>query len=72
FSLARPITKKPTFFRLRGLFEYKIQSLKYSIPLFFYYPGALIYFAIEKSLMVQVLFEKKWDAVFQRLDFVFE
>nr|YP_010546163.1 RNA polymerase beta' subunit [Petrocodon longitubus]UYI29679.1 RNA polymerase beta' subunit [Petrocodon longitubus] len=35
FSFARPITKKPTFFRLRGLFEYEIQSWKYSIPLFF-------------------------------------
>nr|WRK68849.1 RNA polymerase beta' subunit [Nyctanthes arbor-tristis] len=30
-----PITKKPTFLRLRGLFEYEIQSWKYSIPLFF-------------------------------------
>nr|YP_010543756.1 RNA polymerase beta' subunit [Erythranthe minor]UYG21484.1 RNA polymerase beta' subunit [Erythranthe minor] len=35
FSFARPITKKPTFLRLRGLFEYEIQSWKYSIPLFF-------------------------------------
>nr|YP_010473584.1 RNA polymerase beta' subunit [Eriocaulon oryzetorum]UVH67202.1 RNA polymerase beta' subunit [Eriocaulon oryzetorum] len=35
FSLARPIIKKPTFLRLRGLFEYEIQSRKYSIPLFF-------------------------------------
>uniref|UniRef100_UPI0030015AE8 RNA polymerase beta' subunit n=1 Tax=Didymocarpus anningensis TaxID=3120011 RepID=UPI0030015AE8 len=35
FSFARPITKKPTFLRLRGLFEYEIQSGKYSIPLFF-------------------------------------
>nr|YP_010034504.1 RNA polymerase beta' subunit [Aponogeton desertorum]QOX09301.1 RNA polymerase beta' subunit [Aponogeton desertorum] len=35
FSFARPITKKPTFLRLRGLFEYEIQSRKYSIPLFF-------------------------------------
>nr|YP_009409883.1 RNA polymerase beta' subunit [Cressa cretica]ASJ65081.1 RNA polymerase beta' subunit [Cressa cretica] len=35
FSFARPITKKPTFLRLRGLFEYKIQSWQYSIPLFF-------------------------------------
>nr|YP_010210913.1 RNA polymerase beta' subunit [Paraboea rufescens]UBD08797.1 RNA polymerase beta' subunit [Paraboea rufescens] len=35
FSFARPITKKPTFLRLRGLFEYEIQSCKYSIPLFF-------------------------------------
>ncbi|THU43089.1 hypothetical protein C4D60_Mb00t17200 [Musa balbisiana] len=30
-----PIAKKPTFLRLRGLFEYEIQSRKYSIPLFF-------------------------------------
>nr|UVH67797.1 RNA polymerase beta' subunit [Eriocaulon tonkinense] len=35
FSLARPIIKKPTFLRLRGLLEYEIQSRKYSIPLFF-------------------------------------
>nr|YP_009326104.1 RNA polymerase beta' chain [Oxyria sinensis]APD26333.1 RNA polymerase beta' chain [Oxyria sinensis] len=35
FSFARPIAKKPTFLRLRGLFEYDIQSWKYSIPLFF-------------------------------------
>nr|YP_010034759.1 RNA polymerase beta' subunit [Aponogeton undulatus]QOX09556.1 RNA polymerase beta' subunit [Aponogeton undulatus] len=35
FSFARPITKKPTFLRLRGLFEYEIQSRKYSIPPFF-------------------------------------
>nr|YP_010191981.1 RNA polymerase beta' subunit [Evolvulus alsinoides]QZN05623.1 RNA polymerase beta' subunit [Evolvulus alsinoides] len=33
FAFARPITKKPTFLRLRGLFEYEIR--KYSIPLFF-------------------------------------
>nr|YP_009526379.1 RNA polymerase beta' subunit [Prunella vulgaris]AXU40973.1 RNA polymerase beta' subunit [Prunella vulgaris] len=39
FSFARPITKKPTFLRLRGLFEYEIQSWKYSIPLFFTTPG---------------------------------
>nr|YP_009568943.1 RNA polymerase beta subunit [Physena sessiliflora]YP_009569478.1 RNA polymerase beta subunit [Physena madagascariensis]QBC68863.1 RNA polymerase beta subunit [Physena madagascariensis]QBC68939.1 RNA polymerase beta subunit [Physena sessiliflora] len=35
FSFARPTAKKPTFLRLRGLFEYEIQSWKYSIPLFF-------------------------------------
>nr|QFQ46950.1 RNA polymerase beta' subunit [Dalenia magnibracteata]QFQ47370.1 RNA polymerase beta' subunit [Macrolenes pachygyna] len=35
FSFARPIVKKPTFLRLRGLFEYEIQSWKYSIPVFF-------------------------------------
>nr|UIX54362.1 RNA polymerase beta' subunit [Piper nigrum] len=35
FSFARPVSKKPTFLRLRGLFEYEIQSRKYSIPLFF-------------------------------------
>nr|YP_010541308.1 RNA polymerase beta' subunit [Melampyrum setaceum]UYG18486.1 RNA polymerase beta' subunit [Melampyrum setaceum] len=39
FSFARPITKKPTFLRLRGLFEYEIQSWKYSIPLFFTIQG---------------------------------
>ncbi|KAL2224403.1 UNVERIFIED_CONTAM: DNA-directed RNA polymerase subunit beta [Sesamum indicum] len=52
FSFARPITKKPTFLRLRGLFEYEIQSWKYSIPLFLL-PRASIHFAIEKSLLVQ-------------------
>nr|QGT34347.1 RNA polymerase beta [Utricularia amethystina] len=35
FSFARPIMKKPTFLRLRGLLESEIQSWKYSIPLFF-------------------------------------
>nr|YP_009516782.1 RNA polymerase beta' subunit [Thalictrum thalictroides]AYE67679.1 RNA polymerase beta' subunit [Thalictrum thalictroides]AYE67764.1 RNA polymerase beta' subunit [Thalictrum thalictroides] len=35
FVFARPIVKKPTFLRLRGSFEYEIQSWKYSIPLFF-------------------------------------
>nr|QAT97834.1 RpoC1 [Codonopsis lanceolata]QCL16978.1 RpoC1 [Codonopsis lanceolata]QVL28613.1 RNA polymerase beta' subunit [Chrysanthemum lavandulifolium] len=35
FSFARPIAKKPTFLRLRGLFEYEIESWKSSIPLFF-------------------------------------
>nr|YP_010998614.1 RNA polymerase beta' subunit [Scaphosepalum antenniferum]WPM86773.1 RNA polymerase beta' subunit [Scaphosepalum antenniferum] len=35
FYFARSITKKPTFLRLRGSFEYEIQSWKYSIPLFF-------------------------------------
>nr|YP_009731404.1 RNA polymerase beta [Corybas taliensis]QHN69919.1 RNA polymerase beta [Corybas taliensis] len=35
FSFARSIDKKPTFLRLRGSFEYEIQSWKYSIPLFF-------------------------------------
>nr|WBR76212.1 RNA polymerase beta' subunit [Ceratostigma minus] len=35
-SFARPIAKKPTFLRLRGLFEYEeTQSWNYSIPLFF-------------------------------------
>nr|YP_009745607.1 RNA polymerase beta' subunit [Gerbera jamesonii]QIH30141.1 RNA polymerase beta' subunit [Gerbera jamesonii]WLF85523.1 RNA polymerase beta' subunit [Gerbera jamesonii] len=35
FYFARPIAKKPTFLRLRGSFEYEIQSWKYSIPIFF-------------------------------------
>nr|YP_009771571.1 RNA polymerase beta' subunit [Goniorrhachis marginata]QIT02356.1 RNA polymerase beta' subunit [Goniorrhachis marginata] len=35
FSFAKPVVKKPTFLRLRGSFEYEIQSWKYSIPLFF-------------------------------------
>nr|YP_010465302.1 RNA polymerase beta' subunit [Flemingia macrophylla]UUL95783.1 RNA polymerase beta' subunit [Flemingia macrophylla] len=35
FSFARPVFKKPTFLRLRGSFEYEIQSWKHSIPLFF-------------------------------------
>jgi len=34
-SFARPVVKKPTFLRLRGSFEYEIQSWKYSIPPFF-------------------------------------
>nr|QHB79490.1 RNA polymerase beta subunit [Ruppia sinensis] len=43
FSFARPIAKKPTFLRLRGLFEYEIQSWKYSIPLFFTTQGFEIF-----------------------------
>nr|YP_010994006.1 RNA polymerase beta' subunit [Vuralia turcica]WOZ11451.1 RNA polymerase beta' subunit [Vuralia turcica] len=39
FSFARPVVKKPTFLRLRGSFEYEIQSWKYNIPLFFTTPG---------------------------------
>nr|UUC03314.1 RNA polymerase beta' subunit [Gymnospermium kiangnanense] len=39
FSFARPVAKKPTFLRLRGSFEYEIQSWKYSIPLFFTIQG---------------------------------
>ncbi|KAL5067313.1 hypothetical protein RYX36_018200 [Vicia faba] len=35
FSFSRPIVKKPTFLRLRGSFDYEIQSWKYSLPLFF-------------------------------------
>nr|UZC37007.1 RNA polymerase beta' subunit [Pteridophyllum racemosum] len=35
FSFARPIAKKPTFLRLRGLFDYEIESWEYSMPLFF-------------------------------------
>nr|YP_010250910.1 RNA polymerase beta' subunit [Corydalis tomentella]QTW90244.1 RNA polymerase beta' subunit [Corydalis tomentella]QTW90518.1 RNA polymerase beta' subunit [Corydalis tomentella] len=35
FYFARVVAKKPTFLRLRGSFEYEIQSRKYSIPLFF-------------------------------------
>nr|YP_009658888.1 RNA polymerase beta [Musa ornata]QCP68564.1 RNA polymerase beta [Musa ornata] len=56
FSFARPIAKKPTFLRLRGLFEYEIQSRKYSIPLFLL-PKASRHFEIEKSLQEQVLSE---------------
>nr|YP_009175190.1 RNA polymerase beta' subunit [Oncidium sphacelatum]AIS67449.1 RNA polymerase beta' subunit [Oncidium sphacelatum] len=43
FSFARPIAKKPTFLRLRGSFEYEIQSWKYSIPLFFTTQGFEIF-----------------------------
>lgn len=43
FSFARPIAKKPTFLRLRGSFEYEIQSWKYSIPLFFTNQGFEIF-----------------------------
>nr|YP_009141418.1 RNA polymerase beta [Lathyrus odoratus]AIL55944.1 RNA polymerase beta [Lathyrus odoratus] len=35
FYFARPVVKKPTFLRLRGSFEYEIQSWNDSIPLFF-------------------------------------
>nr|YP_010290307.1 RNA polymerase beta' subunit [Anarthria humilis]ULQ64073.1 RNA polymerase beta' subunit [Anarthria humilis] len=35
FSFGRPLAKKPTFLRLRGLFEDEIPSWQYSIPLFF-------------------------------------
>nr|YP_010474334.1 RNA polymerase beta' subunit [Corydalis benecincta]UVH68621.1 RNA polymerase beta' subunit [Corydalis benecincta] len=35
FYFARVVAKKPTFLRLRGSFKSEIQSLKYSIPLFF-------------------------------------
>ncbi|CAN6455227.1 unnamed protein product [Victoria cruziana] len=40
FFFARPIPKKPTFLRLRGSFEYEIQSWKYNIPLFFTIQGS--------------------------------
>nr|YP_009747760.1 RNA polymerase beta' subunit [Liparis auriculata]QII89440.1 RNA polymerase beta' subunit [Liparis auriculata] len=43
FSFARSIAKKPTFLRLRGSFEYEIQSWKYSIPLFFTTQGFEIF-----------------------------
>nr|WEB51333.1 RNA polymerase beta' subunit [Tetraena hamiensis var. qatarensis] len=56
FYFARPIVKKPTFLRLRGLFKYEIQSWKYSIPLFFLLPKVLIHFEIEKFRPEQVLF----------------
>nr|YP_009581771.1 RNA polymerase beta [Isopyrum manshuricum]QBK50182.1 RNA polymerase beta [Isopyrum manshuricum] len=39
FAFARPIAKKPTFLRLRGSFEYEIQSWKCSIALFLTTPG---------------------------------
>nr|WAR64425.1 RNA polymerase beta subunit [Cirsium souliei] len=35
FYFARPIDKKPTFLRLRGLLGYEIQPWKYKIPIFF-------------------------------------
>lgn len=35
FAFGRPIKTKPTFLRLRGLFEYEIQSWQYSLPVFF-------------------------------------
>nr|YP_010132551.1 RNA polymerase beta' subunit [Vicia cracca]QQD90326.1 RNA polymerase beta' subunit [Vicia cracca] len=35
FYFARPVVKKPNFLRLRGSFEYEIQSWKYSIQIFF-------------------------------------
>ena len=39
FSFARPSTKKPTFLRLRGLFEEEIASCNHSISPFFSTPG---------------------------------
>nr|AKF43441.1 RNA polymerase beta' subunit [Hypseocharis bilobata] len=42
-AFARPIAKKPTFLRLRGLFDYAIQSWKYIIPLFFTIQGFLAF-----------------------------
>nr|VDD65969.1 unnamed protein product [Brassica oleracea] len=59
FSFARPITKKkPTFLRLRGSFEYEIQSWKYSIPFFFFLLLKVsIYLEIEKFLLGRVLSE---------------
>nr|YP_009241265.1 rpoC1 [Drosera rotundifolia]AMK97278.1 RpoC1 [Drosera rotundifolia] len=39
FSFVRPISTKPTLLRLRGLFEYEIQSWNYTIPFFFTTPG---------------------------------
>ncbi|KAF1879726.1 hypothetical protein Lal_00039738, partial [Lupinus albus] len=50
FSFARPVVKKPTFLRLRGSFEYEIQSWKYNIPLFLL-PKVSIYFEIKKFLV---------------------
>ncbi|KAK7328941.1 hypothetical protein VNO77_23079 [Canavalia gladiata] len=38
-----PVVKKPTFLRLRGSFEYEIQSWKHSIPLFFTTQGSDIF-----------------------------
>ncbi|KAF1859153.1 hypothetical protein Lal_00000984 [Lupinus albus] len=43
FSFARLVVKKPTFLRLRGSFEYEIQSWKYNIPLFFTTQGFNIF-----------------------------
>lgn|GEM_PF-5989081 len=39
FSFARPSAKKPTFLRLRGLFEDEIASCNHSISPFFSTPG---------------------------------
>ncbi|KAJ8436485.1 hypothetical protein Cgig2_000470 [Carnegiea gigantea] len=50
FSFARPIVKKPTFLRLRGLFEYENQSWKYRIPLFFTIPSSIL---IELLMLVE-------------------
>src|SRR3954465_5752035 len=47
FSFARPVVKKSTFLRLRGLFEYEIQSWKYRISLFFTTQGCYCNFENE-------------------------
>lgn len=61
FSFARPITKKPTFLRLQGLFEYEIQSWKYSIPLFFTTEGFETFRNRELSVGVGAIREQLAD-----------
>jgi len=56
FSFARPSAKKPTFLRLRGLFEDEIASCNHSISPFFL-PQALQPFEIGKLRQERVLLE---------------
>nr|YP_010914199.1 RNA polymerase beta' subunit [Tillandsia rectangula]WIL90476.1 RNA polymerase beta' subunit [Tillandsia rectangula] len=65
FSFARPIAKKPTFLRLRGSFEYEIQSRKYSIPLFFTTAGFEIFRNREISTGAGAIREQLADSDFR-------
>nr|YP_010435015.1 RNA polymerase beta' subunit [Tillandsia disticha]UTA94231.1 RNA polymerase beta' subunit [Tillandsia disticha] len=65
FSFARPIAKKPTFLRLRGSFEYEIQSRKYSIPLFFTTSGFEIFRNREISTGAGAIREQLADSDFR-------
>nr|YP_010905400.1 RNA polymerase beta' subunit [Tillandsia andrieuxii]YP_010905576.1 RNA polymerase beta' subunit [Tillandsia arroyoensis]YP_010906192.1 RNA polymerase beta' subunit [Tillandsia calothyrsus]YP_010908040.1 RNA polymerase beta' subunit [Tillandsia erubescens]YP_010910327.1 RNA polymerase beta' subunit [Tillandsia joel-mandimboensis]YP_010911647.1 RNA polymerase beta' subunit [Tillandsia macdougallii]YP_010913407.1 RNA polymerase beta' subunit [Tillandsia prodigiosa]YP_010913935.1 RNA polymera len=64
-SFARPIAKKPTFLRLRGSFEYEIQSRKYSIPLFFTTSGFEIFRNREISTGAGAIREQLADSDFR-------
>nr|YP_010286785.1 RNA polymerase beta' subunit [Hydrocharis dubia]UKT60901.1 RNA polymerase beta' subunit [Hydrocharis dubia] len=65
FSFARSITKKPTFLRLRGLFQYEIRSCKYDIPFFFSTPGLRIFQSREVSTGARAIREQLADSNLQ-------